>query len=557
MWSLILTAMLAAPTTQLSEQGFTSLNAQSHHLIDMGQDLRVTTVLEEFLSGQTSSASTMSLGFDSAAHWFATNVHNPHPTAAWVFELEYPLLDYVDVYVVREDGDIEHSSIGDRHPFSERYFPSRFLHIPLGLDAGETVTILWRVTTHTSIIAGARIAPHDLWVTSRSTESDIKLFIYGLIFMVMSYQLILSYWTGDKSSLWVAISAGTSLLVLVSLEGIASRFLSFLPIDFRKILTLVGLGLASGAYLMLLNSLFKVRELSPRRSKILVSAAASFFTISVITLFVGYAAARVYPLIVLAMCILFIETLVWANRKRLRAAFVADLALLSIIVPPALNSQRYSGLLENSPLLENLNSIGLSLGFLAFSVAVADQMLMKRREREALLVEVQTSQNALQRIEESKINLEAQNVSLQKDMQYASQKLTDADQMATLGTMMAGIIHDMNNPLQFISGLDQVYAEHHRELQTLLNDLLGEADGPEAEELRTIIRNHFGALSQSTNDLKLGTSKLKALNTAMRNSARRDPSPGHHPLRSIVDESITILGSKLKLHTLSCVFQTI
>ena len=38
----------------------------------------------------------------------------------------------------------------------------------------------------------------------------------------------------------------------------------------------------------------------------------------------------------------------------------------------------------------------------------------------------------------------------------------------------------------------------------------------------------------------------------MRNSARRDPTPGHHPLRAIVEECITIIGSKLKLHTLSC-----
>ena len=59
-------------------------------------------------------------------------------------------------------------------------------------------------------------------------------------------------------------------------------------------------------------------------------------------------------------------------------------------------------------------------------------------------------------------------------------------------------------------------------------------------------------LARSTQDLKLGTGKLKALSTAMRNSARRDPSPGHHALRPVVDECIAILGSKLKLHTISC-----
>ena len=57
----------------------------------------------------------------------------------------------------------------------------------------------------------------------------------------------------------------------------------------------------------------------------------------------------------------------------------------------------------------------------------------------------------------NKVNLESRNTELNQDMREASLKLTNADQMATLGTMMASVIHDMNNPLQFISDLDQVY----------------------------------------------------------------------------------------------------
>ena len=137
-------------------------------------------------------------------------------------------------------------------------------------------------------------------------------------------------------------------------------------------------------------------------------------------------------------------------------------------------------------------------------------------------------------------------------MQEASLKLTQADQMATLGTMMAGVIHDMNNPLQFISDLDQVYTEQHAQLRALLEALVGDATGPEADELRRCYGGQFELLARSTQDLKLGTEKLKSLSKAMRNSARRDPSPGHHTLRPVVDECIAILGSKLKLHTISC-----
>ena len=255
---------------------------------------------------------------------------------------------------------------------------------------------------------------------------------------------------------------------------------------------------------------------------------------------------------ILVMIVLFLETLVWANRKRLRAAFVTDAALICIIVPPVLNLQRYAGVLENSPFLENINSIGMSLGFLAFSLAVADKMLMQRKEREKLLVDIQRAEIALVELEETKVHYQRDNLQLNQEMQEASLKLTQADQMATLGTMMAGVIHDMNNPLQFISDLDQVYTEQHAQLRKLLEALVGDATGPEADELRKCYESQFEHLARSTQDLKLGTEKLKSLSKAMRNSARRDPSPGHHTLRPVVDECIAILGSKLKLHTISC-----
>ena len=132
--------------------------------------------------------------------------------------------------MVREGGEVEHSTIGDRHLFSDRYFPSRFLHLPLGLDPGETVTIVWRVSTQTSIIAGAWIAPHDLWLPSRAKESQLKLVVYGVMLTVMFSQIILGLWTGDRTASFVGTAAGAAFVAMVSLDGMgAQTSLSYSP----------------------------------------------------------------------------------------------------------------------------------------------------------------------------------------------------------------------------------------------------------------------------------------------------------------------------------------
>ena len=147
MVTLILSIVLTAQSTMVSESGFSSLNNNTHHLIDPTLELSVNDVLKDYTSNQTRRASSLSLGFDDAAHWFIASAENSTTTTKWILEFEYPLLDFIDIYTVRSDGSVEQTRVGDRFPFSERYFPSRFLHLPLDVAQNETVTLLWRIQT--------------------------------------------------------------------------------------------------------------------------------------------------------------------------------------------------------------------------------------------------------------------------------------------------------------------------------------------------------------------------------------------------------------------------
>ena len=72
-----------------------------------------------------------------------------------------------------------------------------------------------------------------------------------------------------------------------------------------------------------------------------------FLVVSITPLVIGYEVAKSFPFLIGNDCV-FLETLVWANRQRLRAALVTDAALICIIVPRSINLQRYAGVLENS-----------------------------------------------------------------------------------------------------------------------------------------------------------------------------------------------------------------
>jgi diguanylate cyclase (GGDEF)-like protein len=98
------------------------------------------------------------LGMDKVPVWLRV----PVTVAAggdgtWVFDLDYALLNHVDVYSV-EDGKVtRHARLGDGEPFSARPFQGRTHSVPLEFAAASSVEILVRVDT-----PGAKIVPVSL-----------------------------------------------------------------------------------------------------------------------------------------------------------------------------------------------------------------------------------------------------------------------------------------------------------------------------------------------------------------------------------------------------------
>ena len=76
MVTLVLSIVLTTQSTMVSESGFSSLNNNTHHLIDPTLDSASTKYSKDYVSNQTRKASSLSLGFDDAAHWFISSIEN-------------------------------------------------------------------------------------------------------------------------------------------------------------------------------------------------------------------------------------------------------------------------------------------------------------------------------------------------------------------------------------------------------------------------------------------------------------------------------------------------
>ena len=130
------------------------------------------------------------LGMDKVPVWLRVPVTvAPGGEGTWVFDLDYALLNHVDVYSVVDGKVTRHVRLGDGEPFSARPFQGRTHSVPLEFAAVGSAEILVRVDTPGAKILPvslSRLAPfhahalHEHLLQGALTNLGIVLLLYSL-----------------------------------------------------------------------------------------------------------------------------------------------------------------------------------------------------------------------------------------------------------------------------------------------------------------------------------------------------------------------------------------
>lgn len=159
------------------------------------------------------------------ALWLQVPLVQVSRVTRWVLEVDYPALNRIDAYVVR-DGQLQHHVLmGNTVPTSERPMRTRSHAVMLDLEPGPAYELYLRVQSSSALVVPIRLHHADAFVAGESARLLLQGLMFGVTLMLFASSVV------NGLSLRDSVFAHYALMILgvsmffVSFSGLGHQFL--------------------------------------------------------------------------------------------------------------------------------------------------------------------------------------------------------------------------------------------------------------------------------------------------------------------------------------------
>ncbi len=425
-----------SPLVLTDEQGEYPLGLYMAFFKDQTQMLRIDDVTSPKYAQQftASSESIPNLGVAQAVYWVRFHVRNEtQHTTHWRLQMEYPYIDYVDVYLPNPEAYADQFTVkrsGAKIPFHEWEIAHRSFMFTLTLPPQAERTYYLRVENADGIILQLTLWTNEAFFEHTYSEQLWYGFYFGSIGILACYNLFIFFSLRDRSYLYYVLFVTAWGLKELYAEGFSHQYLFPHTPDWNELLDISCGPLSAFFCLRFTANFLQMATHSPRLNRLMTLLCMGWIALAGASYFIALdkvaAIINVVTLVTLLM-ILIVPIKFWYDGYRPSRYLV--LAFTSFLVTALMAVSATMGLLPTHEFWIKTYPMGFILLMLLLSWALADRI----NELKAL-----AEQKRLHTLE----------------LQKAKEAAETANQAKS--TFLANMSHELRSPLNAVLGFAQV-----------------------------------------------------------------------------------------------------
>ncbi len=417
--------------------------------------------------------------------WLKFEVLNKSTTSIYL-DLSYPNLSRVTLYKYSDERIISLGERGNSIKIKTALPGSPDIVFNLDLHQNMQAKYFIHIQSVHPIILPMYVSTSYALINSSSSKNLFIGFYFGLLVVIFLYNFFLFISTRDK--IYFLYISYIFCLILAQLAACGYGYFYLWPTkpEWNKLMIIWTSMLSGMTALIFSISFLQIRTYARKAYPVLLLILFVYVIGLIASLFHFYAFSYsilnynslINGLIALGICI-------YITAKGYRPAIFYLIAWTAFLVSVFILVFRNLAIFPYNNFTSSALYIGSSLEVTLLSIALADRINILKREKEISQAE------ALQRAEENEQLVKDQNVVLEQkvgqrthelketnlqlndaldNLKDAQTQLVEAEKMASLGQLTAGIAHEINNPINFVKSNINPLRLDVRDLVDVLNE---------------------------------------------------------------------------------------
>lgn len=413
-----------------------------------------------------SKVETPNFGLSDAAFWLRFTITNDNPTDMLMLEVAYPMLDSCQLY------ELNGNKLTVQSIFESDHFKKRKIHhhnyvFDLDLPQGQSKTYYLRIKGNEQLVLPLIVKNERGFFESSLANEIISGIHIGILLVMILYNLFIYFSTYDRSYLFYVLYILFIGLTQTTITGYTFKFLWPDAPWFNNIAIIIFPALGGIFAILFFRIFLGTKQRVPILNKVL-NLMIVLYIVAIVSRLSGFdrLSYRIIDYTGLIATLLGIGIAANLSLQNYRPAKFFLLAWTLFLVGIILFVLKNLNILPYNNFTNYTMQAGTDIVVILLSFALADKInILKKEEaaareqalRVSLLNEkIIREQNVIleKKVEERTIELKQTNNELSTaltKLKDAQAQLIDSEKMASLGQLTAGIAHEINNPINFVS----------------------------------------------------------------------------------------------------------